>query len=91
MKYEIRYSKLIDWKRFAKLPRKDKERIKTAIERKLTSRPEIFGKPLRQSLSGCRSLRVGDYRIVFRIDEMTVHILLFGHRSTIYGDSEGVL
>ena len=90
MKYEIRYSKLIDWKRFAKLPRKDKERIKTAIERKLTSRPEIFGKPLRQSLSGCRSLRVGDYRAIFRITGKTVEIILFGHRSAIYGESEGI-
>jgi mRNA interferase RelE/StbE len=90
MKYEIRYSKLIDWKRFAKLPRKDKERVKTAIERKLTSRPEIFGKPLRQSLTGCRSLRIGDYRVIFRITGKIVEIMLFGHRSTIYGESEGI-
>jgi mRNA interferase RelE/StbE len=91
MKYAICYSEHLDWKRFAKLPRKDKERIKTAIERKLTSRPEIFGKPLRQSLTGCRSLRIGDYRVIFRISRRAVEIVLFGHRSTIYKDSERVL
>ncbi len=91
MTYAIRYNSLIDWKRFAKLPRKDKIRIKRAIEQKLTKRPEIFGKPLQQSLAGCRRLRVGDYRVIFRIKGETVEILLFGHRSTIYGEIEKIL
>lgn len=91
MSYEIRYSENLDWKRFDKLPRKEKERIKRAIEEKLSVRPEIFGKPLRQSPSGCRSLRVGDYRVIFRITGTMVEIVLFGHRSTIYNESEGIL
>ena len=91
MKYEIRYGPAIDWKRFVKLPHKDKVRIKQAIERKLTTHPEIFGKPLRQSLRGCRSLRVGDYLVIFTIMGNIVEIRLFGHRSTIYGESEGIL
>lgn len=61
-----------------------RERIKVAIERKLLERPEIFGIPLRRSLKGHRKLRVGDYRVVFRIERKTVLILAILHRSVAY-------
>ena len=61
-----------------------KQRIREAVEQKLTSRPEIFGKPLRQSLKGYRKLRVGDYRIVFRIAGGKVFVLTIQHRSVVY-------
>jgi mRNA interferase RelE/StbE len=64
-----------------------KYRIKKAIEEKLTVTPENFGKPLRQSLRGYRKLRVGDYRIVFRIEGTTVVILAILHRSVVYKDA----
>jgi mRNA interferase RelE/StbE len=67
------------------LPKKIKERIKAAIEEKLMTRPEIFGKPLRRSLKGYRKLRVGDYRVIFRLEEKAVRILVIGHRSIVYG------
>ena len=59
-------------------------RINNAIEDKLTIQPEFFGKPLRQSLKGCRSLRVEDYRVIFQIEETTVKILIIGHRRDVY-------
>ena len=49
------------------LPAKERERIRAAIGGKLTSAPEFFGKPLRKSLRGYRRLRVGDYRVIFRL------------------------
>jgi len=63
-----------------------KARIKTAIETKLMRDPLTFGKPLRYSLSGQRSLRVGDWRILYQIDHPghTVRITAIGHRSRIY-------
>lgn len=91
MRYIVRYSKHIDWKRFKKLPKSDRERLKSAIEKKLAVDPEIFGKPLRKSFFGCRSLRVGSYRIIYRIEGTFVDILLFGHRSTIYEQADEVL
>jgi len=33
--------------------------IQKAIEDKLTTSPEFFGKPLQFSLKGCRTMRVG--------------------------------
>lgn len=58
--------------------------IKKAIEEKLTSSPEFFGKPLRSSLKGLRSLRVGDYRAVFQLKQKGVFVILIGHRSVVY-------
>jgi len=61
-----------------------KEKIRFAIENKLTIKPEVFGKPLRRSLKGFRKLRVGDYRIVFIIEKGTVLIIAIKHRSIVY-------
>jgi mRNA interferase RelE/StbE len=57
------------------------ERIGTAVN------PEQFGKPLRGDKWGSWRYRVGDYRLVCRIDRniLTVLVLNVGHRSKIYG------
>jgi len=59
-------------------------KIKKAIESKLTHAPEVYGKPLRRSLHGYRKLRVGDWRVIFRIDEKKVKIFVIAHRSHVY-------
>lgn len=61
-----------------------KEKIQIAIEEKLTTAPETFGKPLRRSLRGYRRLRVGDYRVVFRLEKRVVKIFVIQHRSVVY-------
>jgi mRNA interferase RelE/StbE len=61
-----------------------RNKIRFTIEEKLTIAPDFYGKPLRRSLRGYRKLRVGDYRIVFRINEKKVFILAIMHRSVIY-------
>lgn len=91
MSYVIRYSRHIDGKRFAKLPQREKKRLHDAIEKKLMVNPLAFGKPLRASLFGARSLRVGDYRIIYRLEGKHVDILLFGHRSSIYAEAENIV
>lgn len=65
-----------------------KNKIKNAIEKKLTTNPEIFGKPLRRSLRSYRKLRVGDYRIIFRIEGILVKVVLIRHRSEVYTVAE---
>ena len=67
-----------------KLSREWRERIREAIEAKLTLHPDIFGKPLRRSLTGCRKLRFGDYRIIFTIEAGEVRIWAIGHRRDVY-------
>ena len=91
MTYTIRFSTQIDWKRFSRLPKDQKVRIQGAIRQKLATDPHQFGKPLHNSPSSCRSLRIGDYRVIYRIEKRTVDIVLIGHRSTIYDEVEGML
>ena len=89
MTYAIQYSTLLNPKEVAALPKTALRRIRRAIEEKLTTHPEVFGKPLRRSLRGYRRLRVGDYRVIFRIENTTVKIFLIAHRAFVYEDYQG--
>jgi mRNA interferase RelE/StbE len=82
--YSLAYHALVVREDIPALDAVWRQRIKRAIEEKLTSSPDLFGLPLRRSLKGYRKLRVGDYRIVFRIEKKTVLIMAMLHRSTIY-------
>ncbi len=65
-----------------------REKIRDAIDEKLTTSPDFFGRPLRRSLKGYRKLRVGDYRVVFRIQASKVLIFAILHRSVVYREME---
>jgi len=71
-----------------KLGHEARRRIVTYMrERIATSEdPRRFGKPLLAEKAGLWRYRVGDYRIVCRIedDRVVVLILAVGHRSKIY-------
>jgi len=57
-------------------------RIVRAIDEKLGSAPLDFGDPLSGNLANFRKLRVGDYRIVYQVNEerITVFVLAVGPR-----------
>ena len=55
-----------------KLNRDIRDRVRRAIEQRLVKHPELYSQPLRKSLKPYRKLRVGDYRIVLKIDNRTV-------------------
>jgi mRNA interferase RelE/StbE len=59
-------------------------RIKNAIESRLTTAPHLYGEPLRKTLRGYWKLRVGDYRVVFKIVEEEIWILGIIHRKKVY-------
>jgi mRNA interferase RelE/StbE len=61
-----------------------KKRIKTAIENRLTTAPHQYGEPLRKTLKGYWKLRVGDYRVVYKIIGNEVRILGISHRKEVY-------
>lgn len=84
MTFAIEYHEAVVKLDIPKLSSDQKERIKIAIEEKLLLAPDIFGKPLRRSLKGYRKLRVGDYRVVFRIEHRTIKVLVIEHRSRVY-------
>ena len=68
----------------APIPQNIKNRIRVAIENRLINTPVLSGKPLRQSLSGHRKMRVGDYRIIYRIKGNSIIVLKIGHRKDVY-------
>jgi mRNA interferase RelE/StbE len=84
MSYDVRYHPIAVRDDIPALDAAWRTRVKDVIERKLATAPDIFGIPLRRSLKGHRKLRVGDYRVVFRIERKTVLILAILHRSVVY-------
>lgn len=68
----------------AGIPVNIKERIRRAIETRLLIDPINYGLPLRKSLQGHRKLRVGNYRVIYRIENKDVIILKIGHRKDVY-------
>ncbi|MDP4709047.1 MAG: type II toxin-antitoxin system RelE/ParE family toxin [Rickettsiaceae bacterium] len=82
--YNILYQDAVIKNHIPKLSGAAKLIIKTNIESKLALNPIAFGKPLRYSLKGHRRLRVGDYRIIYRIQDCDVIIIAIKHRKDIY-------
>jgi len=81
--YELIYSQTAA-KQFQKLDRILQQRILIALER-LRIRPESCDIKKLTGMPGYR-FRVGDYRVIFDIEEQKVHILILqiGHRKNIY-------
>jgi addiction module RelE/StbE family toxin len=73
-------------KQIPKLSLPVRQRIKKAIEKKLAINPVSFGKPLRYSLKGLRRLRVDDYRVIYKVEEDTLDVLILkiAHRKEVY-------
>ena len=71
-----------------KLDHRIRERIKRAVETRLMTAPHQYGAPLRKTLRGYWKLRVGDYRVVFKIVENDVWILGIIHRKEVYEEIE---
>ena len=84
MKYQILLHPAVIKKDFPKIDGSIKPLILKAIETKLRKDPLVYGTPLRKSLKGGRKLRVGDYRILFEIENLVVKIYRIDHRSVIY-------
>ncbi len=85
MVYRIEYLESVVEADIPRLSKTARRRIREAIENKLVHNPIEFGKPLRFSLKGARRLRVGDYRVVYRIEPPDIVLVLkIGHRREVY-------
>lgn len=63
-----------------------RKRLAKALQERLTTQPESYGKPLRGSLAGYWSLRVGDYRVVYKIVKQEVWVFGMINRRDVYED-----
>jgi len=83
--YRVEYLRTVIVDDIPALPKSAKRQIRRAIETKLTAHPFELGKPLRYSLRGARRLRVGDYRVIYRIEPPDVGLVIkIGHRREVY-------
>lgn|GEM_PF-193764 len=83
MNYTVHYHKEIP-KDLSLIPVNIQSRIKRAIESRLLIDPSRYGNPLRRSLKGYRKMRVGDYRIIYKIQNNSIFILKIGNRKEVY-------
>lgn len=84
--YSIEYLDLVVEEDIPVLPKRMRDLIRRAIEERLTVEPIGLGKPLRYSFVGHRRLRVGDYRIVYRVEQNLRRVIIVGikHCKDIY-------
>ena len=83
MSWEISYSPSAA-KAIRRLDPQIRRRVRRAIET-LVEDP-LRGKPLQLALKGLRSWRTGDFRIIYRVIEQRLEILVvaIGHRRDVY-------
>jgi mRNA interferase RelE/StbE len=84
MGYTLRYHPSVKTEDLPKLDKRTAARIREAIETQLLTAPEEYGEPLRRTLKGYWKLRVGDYRVVFRVRDSDILILGIIHRKEVY-------
>ena len=74
MGYTLKYSPEVKKYDLPEIDKPSRTRIKKVIDERLAVRPEVFGRPLRRALKGYWKLRVGDYRIIYKVINQTIRI-----------------
>ncbi len=91
MEFELKYHPDVKSVDIPLLDAKRRTRIRNAIETRLATAPHLYGEPLRKTLYGYWKLRVGDYRVVFKIVKREVWVLGIIHRKKVYEAIKGRL
>jgi mRNA interferase RelE/StbE len=82
--FDLRYHRDVRDIDIPKLNETLKKRIKKAIEERLLISPHQYGEPLRKTLKGYWKLRVGDYRVVYKVVGNEVRIFAIINRKDAY-------
>ncbi len=86
MAYHLVYHADVEKVDLPRIDEKNKSMIKRAIEERLTTQPDVYGKPLQRTFKGYWKLRVGEYRVVFKLRGNELRILGIIHRKKVYRD-----
>ncbi len=84
MPYTLRYHPEVAKDDLPGIPANLRQRLARSIEARLATSPDRYGAPLKGSLKGYWKLRVGDYRVVFKVVGAEVWILAILHRKEVY-------
>lgn len=84
--YLIEFTKKVKEQQLSKIPKTMRQRVLKAIESRLTISPNDVGKPLVKEWREHRRIRVGDYRVIYRVfeDRVLVLIVEIDHRKDVY-------
>ncbi|MCF7892880.1 MAG: type II toxin-antitoxin system RelE/ParE family toxin [Candidatus Omnitrophica bacterium] len=88
MIYNLCYHPDVKRKDLPKIPKNLQKRIRAAIEKRLQAEPEKYGQPLKKGLRRYRKLRVGDYRVIYKINKKNIIIFKIGHRKEVYPQAQ---
>jgi mRNA interferase RelE/StbE len=86
LSHRVLYRSVVLERDLPSFPRNIQERILRAIEQRLITAPDRFGRRLRRTLLGLWRIRVGDYRVIYEIRGHDVHIWAIGHRRDAYDE-----
>jgi len=81
---KIRYHPKVKNEDIPRLSSNISTRIENAIQNRLMVNPIKYGLYLRGSLKGYRKLRVGDWRIIFKVVDNEIRIIAIGNRRKNY-------
>jgi len=85
MVWTVEYHPDVPGKDIPNLSKSMQKQVLSAVETKLVYHPVEFSKPLRNVLKPYRSLRVGNYRVVFKVlNNDIIYILTIRHRNKVY-------
>ena len=86
IRYQIEYDPKLE-ENIKHIPKNMRDRIKIAIETRLSVAPNELGKPLTKEWKDHRRLRVGNYRVIYKVfeDRVVVLIVEIDHRKDVYG------
>lgn len=88
-RFEVRFAD--ETKReFRKIGPSGSADILAAVQKKLTTRPDEYGEPLGRDLAGFRKLPVGQWRVVYAIEQTRVLVLVLVVGKRAEGDHENI-
>jgi mRNA interferase RelE/StbE len=87
--YKVRFADETK-KEFRKIGHAARVDILAAVAKKLTAKPNEYEEPLARDLAGYRKLPVGQWRVVYYVEEGEVLVLVLAVGKRAEGDSENV-
>ena len=88
-RFEVRFADETR-KEFRKIGPSASADILSAVQKKLTTRPDEYGEPLGRDLAGYRKLPVGQWRVVYSIEQARVLVLVLAVGKRAEGDHENI-
>jgi mRNA interferase RelE/StbE len=74
--WKVKIHRLVLAEDFKSIGQSDQRIILKDIHKKLTISPSEYGKPLLGELKGYWRLRIGDYRVIYKIKQEVVEVLV---------------